>query len=228
MGQLPPQEGDVYLHVVVLGVGIIAPHLQQQLLLGHHAALAAQQQLQHIVFPAAQPQGPLPAGQLERSRLQPQVPEGNGIVGFGLAAAPAQQRTDAGQQLVGLEGLGQIVVRAAVQALDPVGYVAAGRQHQHRHGMAPGAQPSQQGEAVHPRQHGVQQDQVIDIRHGVVVAGDAVAADVHGVSLPPQQLRQVLGQAVFILDHKQPHGAPPLIPGPTGPGSAAGPEPPRS
>ena len=228
MGQLPPQEADIHLHVVVLGVGVIAPHLQQQLLLGHHPALAAQQQLQHVVFPAAQPQGPLPAGQLKGPRLQPQIPEGDGGVGPGVAAAPPQQGAHAGQQLLRLKGLGEIIVRPAVQSLDPVGQVAAGRQHQHRHGMAPGAQLPQQAEPVHPRQHSVQQDQVIQVRGGVVVAGHAVAADVHGVALPPQQLRQVPGQALFILDHKQPHGAPPLIPGPTGPGSAAGPGPPRS
>ena len=89
---------------------------------------------------AAQPHRALSADQQTAGQLQPQIPEGDGVVGPGVAAAPPQQGAHAGQQLLRLKGLGEIIVRPAVQPLDPVGQVAAGRQHQHRHGVAPGAQ----------------------------------------------------------------------------------------
>ena len=122
MGQLPPQEADIHLHVVVLGVGVIAPHLQQQLLLGHHPALAAQQQLQHVVFPAAQPQGPLPAGQLKGPRLQPQIPEGDGVVSPGVAAAPPQSLFSWGElgTLAGATAATLLIVQFAKLPLDRV------------------------------------------------------------------------------------------------------------
>ena len=68
-------------------------------------------------FPA-EPHAPLAAGHLERPRVQPQIPEGNGVAA-GLTVAPPQQQPHAGQQLLRLKGLGQIVIRPAVQAPAP-------------------------------------------------------------------------------------------------------------
>ena len=97
MLQLPPQKGDVDLHVVVLGIGIIAPHLQDQLLLGNDLGIAADQQLHQVVLPPAQPHLPLAAAQQKGPRLQPQIAAGNGVLLPWLAVGAPQQQPHAGQ-----------------------------------------------------------------------------------------------------------------------------------
>ena len=123
-------------------------------------------------------------------------------------AAPPQQGADAGQQLLRLKGLGQVVVRAAVQTPHPIAEIAAGRQHQHRHRLAAGAELLQQGKAVQLRQHGVQQHQIVNAAAGVVQTGHAVIADIHGVAPPVQQLRQRVRQTLFILHDQNTHRQP--------------------
>ena len=205
MLQLPAQEGDIDLHVVVLGLGLIAPDLQQQCLLGEHLLLVEHQQLHHVELLAAQAHAPLPAGKGEGVLVQPQVPAGErAVAGSQLRLAP-DQGPDAGQQLPGLKGLGEIVVGAAVQALDLVGDLGPGRQHQHRGGVPGGPQPPQHREAVQLGQHHVQQNHVVNGAEGVVQPRFAVVTDVHGVAVHLQQVPKGGRQPHLVLDHQYPH-----------------------
>ena len=73
---------------------------------------------------------------------------------------PAQLGLDARQQLHHLERLGDVVVGAELQADDLVDDLAARGQHDHRRLDAAAAQLAQHVEAVHPRQHHVEQDEI--------------------------------------------------------------------
>ncbi len=113
-----------------------------------------------------------------------------------------------------LEGLGQVVVRAAVQTPDPVATIAAGRQHQHRHRLD--ARPARAAAAGKSRPAPAAWRPAAPDRKcpltGVVQPGHAVIADVHGVAPPVQQLRQPVRQTLFILHDQKPHATPPLPP----------------
>lgn len=78
----------------------------------------------------------------------------------GLRGAAPEQRPDPGEEFGQAERLGDVVVGPGVQADDGVHLVGAGGEHQDRHGVAVGAEPSGHFEAVHPGQAQVEHDQV--------------------------------------------------------------------
>src|SRR5690606_10007366 len=81
-------------------------------------------------------------------------------VAGGLGAA--QDRLDPGHEFGDVEGLGDVIVRAQLEAAYPVLGQAAGGEEDDR-GVAGGgvtSNPVESGEAVHPRHHDVEEDQV--------------------------------------------------------------------
>ena len=66
-------------------------------------------------------------------------------------------------ELAHRERLGDVVVRAELEAEDLVDLLGLGREHDDRHGLALGAQAPADLEAVHARQHHVEDDQVEDL-----------------------------------------------------------------
>ena len=72
----------------------------------------------------------------------------------------AQQRLDPGEQFREGKRFDQVVVTAVLESLDPVLDRIAGAEHDHRQGGARGAQFLDHGEAVHLRQHDVDDRQV--------------------------------------------------------------------
>ena len=94
----------------------------------------------------------------------------------------AQQRADAGGQLVDLERLDEVVVGAGVEARDALVEGVAGGQQQDRDAEALAAQPSGDREPVHARHRDVEHDHVrqraLDLGEGgaaVGRGGDVVA-----------------------------------------------------
>ena len=150
--QLFPQKGNVDLHIVVLGIGFIPPQLEDQILLGEDHFPAPHQQLQHIKFLPAEPDGPLSAAKLKGIRFQPQIAVFQILRGPLLRLTPGQH-PDASQQFLGFKGLGEVVVRTAVQPLHPVRKLRTGREHQHWDGFPRLPQRPQNGKSVLLRQH---------------------------------------------------------------------------
>ena len=79
--------------------------------------------------------------------------------------APAEQRPQPRQQFAEVERLGQVVVRAAVEAADPRFDGIARRQHQDRDLQSRLAQLAADGEAVLPRKADIENDRV-ELRNG--------------------------------------------------------------
>ncbi len=77
-----------------------------------------------------------------------------------LPARAAQQRAQAGEQLLERERLGQVVVGARLQARDAVADAVARGEHQDRRAVAGVAQPAADLEAVEPGHQDVEQDRV--------------------------------------------------------------------
>ena len=133
----------------------------------------------------------------------------------GRRGAAPQHRVHPGQQLAGVEGLDQVVVGPAVQALDAVVHLAAGRHDDHRH-VAGGPDLAADVDAVHIGQAQVEQHDV-DARQ---VLGDAAPAGEPGGghAVPVQGGTQRGGHPVVVLDQQDvhpsslPRGAPGMCP----------------
>ena len=111
----------------------------------------------------------------------------------------AQQGADAGDQLAGTEGLGQVVVGARREALQQVGLGVARREHQHRDGVLVLDRPAHV-EAVEAREHEIEDHEV----GGEVVTGPdarrAVGGEVHDEALAAQAGGHGLGDGGLVLD----------------------------
>ena len=120
-------------------------------------------------------------------------------------AAPAVERADPRQQLVEAEGLGEVIIRAGVEAPhDILGGVERG-EHEDRGRPALPAQLGGDLEAVLLRQHDVEQDDVVvvDMRQhrGLVPVG----GDVHRVSFLLQSLFNEARDLPVVFDDEYPH-----------------------
>ena len=119
--------------------------------------------------------------------------------GAAAGRAPAQQGPDPGQQLAALEGLDQVVVGAAVEAVDPVLGLGPRGQHQDRH-VALGPQAAADLDPVEPGQPEVEDDEVGHEVAGDVERLDAVAGGAHLVALVAQRAPQDVGDLGVVLD----------------------------
>ena len=113
----------------------------------------------------------------------------------GAARRPApQQGADPCQQLAALEGLDEVVVGAAVEAVDPVLGLGPRGQHQDRH-VAVGAQAAADLDPVEAGQAEIEHDQVGDEAGGDVERVDAVGRGAHLVALVAQRAAQDVGDS---------------------------------
>ena len=204
MFQLFPEKRDIDLHIVVLRIRLISPDFQQQRLLGENQVPVAHQQLHHVIFLAAQADGPLSAGEGKCAFIQFQIAVLQKIRPPQLRLA-AGQGANAGQQLLGLKGLGEIVVRAAVQPLHLVGYLGAGGEHQHRRGVSRRTHPPQDRETIQLWQHHVQQHHVVNAGQGVVQSRLSVVRDIGAVTAQFQKVLKRRGKTHLVLNNQNPH-----------------------
>lgn len=114
-------------------------------------------------------------------------------------ALPAGHRADSCEQLLGVKGLGEIVVRPGVQPRDLVGNGRAGGEHQHGGLHALASHLPQYTEPVEFWQHDVQQDKVIRADADIVQRGLAVRHPVCAVSRLAENVRNRLRQGGFVF-----------------------------
>ena len=111
---------------------VVAPDLVEQLRAREHAFWMRHEEMQQAEFRGADLQRLAVAGQAVCDRVQLQAAHVDDVVGeLGRAAAA---RPDAGHQLLGREGLGDVVVGAGFQAVDLVLLGALGGEHDDRNG----------------------------------------------------------------------------------------------
>jgi len=72
---------------------------------------------------------------------------------------PAKNGVDAGEQLIKLEWLGNVIIGAEIQAADAIRFLPASRDHQDWSRRMP-PQLRADVKTVHPRQHHVEHDEV--------------------------------------------------------------------
>ena len=141
---------------------VLVPHPAVYLVGREHLPRMLHQKPQNVVFQGRQVHGVPVHGDGFGVVVQADPADGHGGGGRMAAAQghiPPQLGPDPGQQLHGVEGLGHIVVGPHVQSQHLVRVLGLGRQQDHRQIVAL-PQAGHGGDAVHPRHHHVQQDQV--------------------------------------------------------------------
>ena len=130
-------------------------------------------------------------------------------VALGVAGGAAHLGADARQQLLHVEGLGDVVVGAGVHAGHLVAPAVARGEDDHRH-LALGAAPLlEHADAVHLRQADIEDDDVVGLGLAEEVALLAVEGGVDGVAGVGQRRDQLAIEIAVILDDQDAHGLPP-------------------
>ena len=113
-----------------------------------------------------------------------------------------QDGAHAQQELLQVEGFGQVVVAAGFQAPHAVGRVAARGEKQHRGVVALGAQRAAHPEPVDPRQHDIQHDERAARAREPRERLLAVAGGAGLVTFRAQVLHDARGQVRIVLHHQ--------------------------
>ena len=196
------------LHVLVDDVGAAVvgeiPDGLDDLRPGQHLARMPEEELEQGELLRRQLQlGPVPPGALG-GRVQAEVTLGQdhrpGPV------VPPRQRAQPCGQLEQAERLDQVVVRACVEAPDPVADPVPGRQQQHRDPAARFAQPPAHPDPVQAGQHDVEDDRPVGVLGRQPQALPAVGGDVHRVAFLLQRTFEQPGHPGLVLDHEHSHG----------------------
>src|SRR3954447_3376883 len=114
--QLPPEIGDEHLDGVRDRERVVAPHLVEQLLARDDQTLVAHQVLEQLELALRQLDLAVAARHLVGVGVERQVAHAQR--GHAARGPAPQQRAHAGEQLLALERLDQVVVRADVQPFD--------------------------------------------------------------------------------------------------------------
>ena len=127
------------------------------------------------------------------------------MTGGSARSGAAAQGPDAGHELGEGEGLGQVVVGAERQALDPVVDAARRGQHEDAGRERLAGQPPADLVAMDDGQVAVEHHDVVAVDGDPIEGGAAVVGDVDGHRLPAQATGDGVGQYLLVLDHQHSH-----------------------
>ncbi|MNJ59629.1 hypothetical protein D3C77_553250 [compost metagenome] len=168
---------DVDLDGIGAGFFIQAEHLGGQLLFAHHPPRTRDQGFEHRLLARGQGQQIIIEGEAPSIEVIDQRPAA--LLALATEYATTQQGLDPRFKLSELERLGQVVIGAQVQAMNPILDVTACCQHQHRYGFAACAQAREHLEAVHARQPHIEHRHCIFLAGQRQVSSHAIMQHVH-------------------------------------------------
>ncbi|MPM55030.1 hypothetical protein SDC9_101815 [bioreactor metagenome] len=201
------QVGDVELDDVRLAAEVVVPDPVEDLRLAQHPARVVHQIAEQLELGGGEVDRVAPAGDLVGVLVQGQVPddEGGGVQRL-RGAGPAQQGAQPGDHLLEAERLGDVVVGAAGEALDPVGDGVAGGQEDHREARLVVVDAAHHLEAVEVREHDVEDRRVgadlVGDLYGLLTAGGGP----HLPALVAHRHREQLGQRRLVVHREDTDG----------------------
>ncbi len=144
------------------------------------------------------------AARVHRAEIERQVGEPEHLARL-LGERAAQDRAQAGEQLLELERLRQVVVGAGVEPLDPVADGVARGQHQDRDAVAAAAQPPGDVEAVEAGHHHVENERVGGARVDGRERGVAVGGELHLVAGDLERALQRFAHGAVVVYNEHEH-----------------------
>ncbi len=203
----PPDE---HLDGVGIAIEVLVIEVFDQLGPRHHAVTVVHQVFEHLV---------LVRGQLDRVAVDRHAP-GPAVEAHradldlvrGMTGGAPNQRADPGEHLLDVEGLGDIVVGAGIDALHLVAPAIARREDQHRHLAAVPAPFLEHRDAVHLRQADVQHHRVIGLGIAEEMALLAVLRGVDRVAGFLEGRDELPIEISVVLDDEHPHALFPSFP----------------
>ena len=119
------------------------------------------------------------------------------------------KRPNPGPELGHREGLGEIIVGATIQALDPVREVIEGGEHEDRRVEPAAPERCAHAEAIESREDHVEDDQLIWIGRGPFERLVAVTDDVDRVAIVGEAAADRVRDGRLVLDDENAQGSPP-------------------
>ena len=206
--ELLADAGDEHFDGVRIAVEILVVDMLDQLGAADHLALVVHQIGQELIFLRGQLHRLAGLGHLARARVEADV--AGDQLGAGIARRAADQRAQAGDQLLGLERLGEIIVGAGIEPRDLVRPAVARGQHQHRHLAAFLAPAVEHGEPVDLGQAEIEDHRVIAFGRAEIMAVLAVGGEVDGIARAFERRAQLPAEIGFVFDDQDAHS---MLPG---------------
>src|SRR6185436_1573770 len=188
------------------GVDVVAPDLLEHLLARDDLARALGERLEdHRLALRERLLVPVEGAAAESLEVELVAVEAQHVLlhdALAVPALPPQDRRDAREQLAEVEGLGEVVVAAGLEALHAVVDAAARREEQHRRVAAGGAGAPADLDAVEAGQHHVEQHEVPALAGHARQPEGAVAGDLGRVALGLQVLGDPEREVALVLDEQ--------------------------
>src|SRR6478609_4916540 len=200
------QVGDVELDDVGLAAEVVVPHAVEDLRLGEHALRVAHEVAQQLELRCGQVDLLAAAPDLVAVLVESQVTDDeHGVGGRHGDRRATHERSDAGDDLLEGERLGDVVVAAGGQTRDAVLDGVLGGEEEDGHVAVVGTHAPEHLEPVEVGKHHVEHDRV-----GVELTGRAhgLHAGAGGSHLPPlvtQGHPEQLGEVHLVVDDEDPH-----------------------
>ena len=201
------QVADVYVHDVRAALIVVVPEIVLDALAREHDALVPDHVFEQGVFAARQLNDAPGADDRVRAHVHGEIGDRINVrarVGI-LARHHAHHR----EQLLHVERLYKIVIRAGLQPLDLVLDAVAGREEQHGRRAAALAQLTHERQPVHAGHHNVEHEHVVFRARKRVPRLLPVKAWIDAVPLVGQRLGQNAVEISLILRHKNSHDSSP-------------------
>jgi hypothetical protein len=208
VAQLLPEIADVHVQASVVGHGAAPQYFLEQLLSRHNLARSLNKNKQKIELDTGELDDvaclPHDAG----AGIQLDVIDDNAsgrrpdCLGGDTLPGSAKNRVDAGEEFAGIEWLWEVVVRAEFETHDAVDVLPLGGKHEHRNvRFRPNAPKSL--EAVHPREHDIEHDQIELLRQYAMHAVFRAVAHRQVDPFSPQELDEQVTESPVIIDDDQ-------------------------
>src|SRR5216684_6741078 len=180
------------------GIEGLIPHVFGDIRAPYNAAGVAGKIFEQRIFLGGERHGPPRPGNALRGGIQDEVGDDN-FGGAELTGA-AQQRTKTRKQLAEFEWLGEVIVRAVIEAGDAVLDGIARGQHQNGHALARFSELAANFKTVAARNHHVEDHQVVSIDRGLIEGVVAGTGNIDGVRLFAQALGHESRDARIVFD----------------------------
>ena len=124
--QLLAQKAYIDLYMVFYGIGVVTPDTGENGFLGKVAFACLHEPAHYVKFTRGQTHFAIIANEHGGGQVQRGVAIGDHIH---MTALSAQQCVDACQQLAGIEGLGETVIRTDVECCNALFHIGVGNEH---------------------------------------------------------------------------------------------------